>query len=367
MKLNVIKAYIKKEFIDLIRSKMIVMVYLIPIMIIFLFGYGIKLEVTHSRTVIIDRDNTKLSSEIIRGFSTSKYFDTQVMNISDNQALKLIKQNKIDLFIIIPHNFERNLLHSKNGEVGIFVDGSFPLRATTLEGYIQGVFLNILQKNGVNIPFKVNQRNFFNNSLRDENGVIPGLIGLILFIAPAILAALLIVKEKEIGTIFNFYSSPISKIEFLIAKLTPIFILQSFNTIILFLIAIYWFEVPFRGSFLLYFISSEIYVIISIGIGLLVSVITSKQVVALVLAVLITVIPGFLYSGIIMPISSMTGESYIEAHMFPVMYYNHILYDTFLVAQGFSSSLNLKYLLVLVVYAVSLLGLGAALLKKELK
>ncbi len=367
MKLGVVKAYLKKEFIDLWRSKMIVMVYLIPMMVVILFGYGIRMEVTHSRTVVIDRDNTKMSQEIIRAFSTTKYFDTKVLNITDNEALRLIKQNKADLFIIIPHNFEKNLMHSRDSEVAVYIDGSFPLRATTLEGYVQGVFLNQLEKNGVKVPFKINQRNFFNESMRDENGIVPGLIGLTMLIAPAILAALLIVKEKEIGTIFNFYSSPVSKIEFLIAKLTPPFVLYSFNTFILFLIAVYIFKVPFKGSFLLYFLASEIYIVISIGIGLLVSIITSRQVTALVLTVLITVIPGFLYSGILMPISSMTGESYIEAHLFPVMYYNHLLYDSFLIAQGFNSPKNVEYFFILIFYAAALLFIGSLLLKKELK
>ncbi|AZV47308.1 ABC transporter permease [Nautilia sp. PV-1] len=367
MKLGVVKAYLKKEFIDLIRSKMIFLVYFMPSLIIFLFGYGLKLEITHARTVLIDRDNTKLSTEIVRAFSNSKYFDSKLLNISDNQALKLIKQNKADLFIIIPHNFQRNLIHSKNSEVGVFIDGSFPLRATTLDGYVNGVFLSVLEKNGIKMPFKVNQRNLFNESMRDENAIIPGVIGLALLIAPSILAALLIVKEKELGTIFNFYSTSIKKSEFLIAKLTPPFVLHSVNIIILFLWAVYWFKVPFKGSFMLYILASELYILVSVGIGLLVSIITKTQVSALVLSVIITVIPGFLYSGIMMPISSMTGESYIEAHIFPVMYYNHIVYDTFLVGRGFESAVNIKYLIILFFYGIGLIAIGSALLKKAIK
>ncbi|GAB6074901.1 ABC transporter permease [Nautilia lithotrophica] len=367
MNVGVIKAYLKKEFIDLVRSKMIIMVYLMPTLITLLFGYGLKMEITHARTIIIDKDNTKLSNEIVKSFTHSKYFDTKLLNISDNAALKLVKQNKADLFIIIPHNFERNLIHSKNAEVGVFIDGSFPLRATTLEGYVNGMFINILEKNGIETPVKINQRNLFNESMRDENAIIPGVIGLALLIAPSILAALLIVKEKELGTIFNFYSTPLKKSEFLIAKLTPPFILHSLNAIILLLWAVYWFDLPFKGSFWLYILASELYILVSVGIGLLVSIVTSTQVAALVLSVIITVIPGFLYSGIMMPISSMTGESYIEAHMFPVMYYNHIIYDTFLVGNGFDSLLNIKYLLILFFYAVMLLSIGSLLLKKAIK
>jgi ABC-type multidrug transport system permease subunit len=365
MRTNIIKAYLKKEFIDLVRSKMIILVYLLPSMIIFLFGYGLKLEITHARTIIIDRDNSVLSTEIVNKFEHSKYFDTKLLSISDNQALHLIKQNKADLFIIIPSGFEKNLYHNIKAEIGVFIDGSFPLRATTLEGYVEGEFLHILSQKGIKTPIIVNQRNLFNESLRDENAIIPGIIGLTLLIAPAILAALLIVKEKENGTIFNFYSSDISKAEFLIAKLTPPFILHSINIFILFLWAVYWFDVPFKGSFLLYFIASEIYIFVSVGIGLLVSIITSTQVAALVLTVIITVIPGFLYSGILMPIESMTGENYIEAHLFPIMYYNHIIYDTFLIGKGFLA--NFPYLVILFLYGVFLVLIGSLFLKKGIK
>lgn len=214
---------------------------------------------------------------------------------------------------------------------------------------------------------RLNPRTLFNQAMRDEDAIVPGLIGLVLLIAPAILAALLIVKEKERGTIFNFYASPISRGEFIAAKLIPVFLLHSLNIFILFLWVVYLFEVPFRGSFLLYWGASELYLIISISIGILISVITRTQIVAMVLTIIITIIPGFLYSGIIMPISSMSGMSQIEAHMFPVMYYNHILYDIFLVGQGISSDKTEIYLAVLAVYAAVLAVLGTLLLRKELR
>ena len=127
------------------------------------------------------------------------------------------------------------------------------------------------------------------------------------------------------------------------------------------------FGVPFRGSFALFWVASEIYILISLSIGMLISIITSRQIVAVVLTVIITIIPGFLYSGILMPISSMVGESYVEAHLFPVMYFNHIVYDCFLGGMGLSSAKTAAYLAILVVYALILLGLGTLFLKKELK
>ncbi len=358
-----------KEFIDLRRSKMIYLVYLLPVMILILFGYGIRLEVTHARTIIIDQDGSKLSINLANAFMHSKYFDTKILPITPNKALASMKRAKTDIIIIIPPSFEKNLLKGLKSEIGVFIDASFPLRGRVMQGYVQGVLLS--QANQYLPPTKIpliliNQRLLFNQAMRDENAIVPGLIALALLVAPAILAALLIVKEKEYGTIFNFYASPLSKTEFLIAKLTPPFLLHSINIFIAFFIATSIFDVPFRGSFALFWLASELYVAVAVGIGLLVSIITRTQIAATVLAMLITIIPSFLYSGMLMPISAMEGGSYIEAHLFPVMYYSYILYDTFLIGQGLGSPTITLYLVILALYGATLLIVGSTLLKKEL-
>jgi len=269
--------------------------------------------------------------------------------------------------------FEKNLLQGQKSEVGVFVDASFPTRGTTIEAYIQGTIISAVQEIAKSLGIvqtgliQIDNRNLFNQAMRDENAIVPGLIGLVLLIAPAILAALLIVKEKERGTIFNFYASPLSRGEFLFAKLFPAFLLHSVNIFILLLLTLYVFNVPFRGSFFLYWFASELYILISISIGMLISIITSRQIVAVVLTLIITIIPGFLYSGMLMPISSMDGASKIEAHIFPVMYYNHIIYDTFLIGQGLASQKILLYLGILFVYIFVLFAIGVKLLKKEMQ
>ena len=373
MKLTTIKAYMLKEFTELIRTRLIIMVYVMPTMIALLFGYGLRMDVTHARVLMIDNDHSKYSQQMISKFEHSKYFDTKVSYMSEREALHTIKQAKTDAIVIIPSSFEKCLLHGQKSELGVFVDGAFPNRATTIENYIQATIYSAaneaatqagLQQRGM---ITLNQRTLFNQAMRDEDAIIPGLIGLVLLIAPAILTALLIVKEKEKGTIFNFYASALSKIEFLTAKLLPVFLLHSVNIFILFLWAVYLFEVPFRGSFWLYWFSSELYILISLSIGMLISVVTKRQIVAVVLTVMVTILPGFLYSGMLMPISSMEGESYIEAHMFPVMYFNHILYDTFLIGQGLGSEKIVLYLTILLGFFLFFFSLGAFLLKKEMR
>ena len=372
MKLNILKAFIYKEVTELIRTRLIVMVYLMPSMILILFGFGIRMDVTHARTLIIDNDLSKISMQLSSKFTHSKYFNTTLTHMSENKALKLVKQGKTDVIIIIPSSFEKNLLQGLKSEIGVFVDGSFPTRATTIESYVQGVILNAIANASANLGKKtkgeitLNYRTLFNQAMRDENTIVPGLIGLVLFVAPAILTALLIVKEKEKGTIFNFYASPISKYEFIFAKLTPVFLLHSINIFILFLIAVYLFNVPFRGNFFLYWFVSELYILISLCVGMLISVITKRQIVAVVLTVIITILPGFLYSGMLMPISSLKSESYIEAHLFPVMYYNHIVYDTFLIGQGLASPKIVLYIVILFSFLLTLFTSGVLLLKKEI-
>lgn len=373
MKIKTVQAYMLKEFMELYRTKLIVMVYLMPLMIVILFGYGIKMDVTQARILIIDNDQSQLSRKLTTAFEHTKYFNAKTTYMNEKEALRTIKQAKTDVVLIIPSSFEKNLYKGLTSELGVFIDAAFPTRASTIEAYVQGEILSVASSVTENMQGEVkgtielNSRSLFNQAMRDEDAIIPGLIGLVLLVAPAILAALLIVKEKEKGTIFNFYASPLSKGEFLLAKILPVFVLHSLNIFILFLVAIYLFEVPFRGSFLLYWLSSELYIMISLSIGMLISVITKKQIVAVVLTVIVTILPGFLYSGMLMPISSMSGESYIEAHLFPVMYYNHILYDTFLIGQGLESDKILLYLVILIGFLIFFFTSGVLLLKKEIK
>lgn len=319
MRFRVIKAYFIKEILELIRTKLILMPFVMPLLIIVLFGYGIRMQVTGARVTVIDNDHSKISNTLISKFEHSHYFKTVVRDISERKALELIKQASQDAIIIIPASFEKNILKGAKSEIGIFIDGSFPSRATTIGNYIQGVILSVATELNTKSfkSIQLNNRNLFNQALRDEEMIVPGLIGLVLFVSPAILTALLIAKEKEKGTIFNFYSSPVSKKEFLTAKLSSVFFLQSFNIFILFLVVIYLFELPFRGSFLLYWLSSEIYILISLCFGLLISIMCSSQIVAVIATLMLTILPGFMYSGMIMPISSMSGEAFFSSPYLP--------------------------------------------------
>ena len=367
MRIGVIRAYLTKEFLDILRSRIIILVYVMPSLITLLFGYGIRMEVTHARTIIIDHDGSKFSQTLRSDFMHSKYFDLLPSPGSEAAALAEIRRGKADILLILPESMERDRLKGIPVTLGLYLDGAFPSRADTMQSYVQGVLLqNTSTLNGKAPAITLDPRYEFNHDMRDAETIVPGVMALALLIAPAVLAALLITKEKETGTIFNFYASPLRKSEFIIAKLAPIFVLHSVNVIVLFLWAIYLFDLPFRGSFILYLMTGLLYLFISISIGLLVSIVARTQIVAIVATLVVTIIPAFLYSGMLMPISSMTGMSYVEAHIYPTMYYSHLLYDFFLVGDGLASPKNRLYLLILAGYASALFTLGTLLLRKRL-
>ena len=165
MKLTTIKAYILKEFMELYRTRLIIMVYLMPSMIVLLFGYGIRMDVTHARILIIDNDQSKFSQMLTSKFEHTKYFNAKVLHVSEKEALRSIKQAKTDAVLIIPSSFEKRLLHGQKSEIGIFVDASFPTRATTIEGYIKGTVLDIM-----NPKIKTTKSNILISPLYDTSG-----------------------------------------------------------------------------------------------------------------------------------------------------------------------------------------------------
>ena len=197
MKIRTVRAYMLKEFMELFRTRLIVMVYLLPLMILLLFGYGIRMDVTHARILILDHDQSELSRKLISSFEHTKYFNAKTSFMSEKRALESIKQAKTDVILIIPSSFEKNLYKGLKSELGVFVDASFPTRGSTIESYVQGEILNVASSVTANLPkqahgtIELNYRTLFNQAMRDEDAIVPGLIGLVLLVAPAILAALL--------------------------------------------------------------------------------------------------------------------------------------------------------------------------------
>jgi len=346
MQLKRVKAILVKEFKELKRDTVgRIVVFFVPLTIMLIFGFGLAVDVEHIPFSIVNEDNGKLSRELsYRFIENERYFDFKGFSISQNELENLIYKGKTRFGIVIPLNFERNLIRNGSSEVQVLVDGIFPYRALVSKIYSEAIInmFNVdMNSKGskLKLPIDVETRYWFNEELKQKYLTASGTLAVVLAISPAILASLLIVKEKERGSIYNIFTSSITKFEFLFAKQLFAFIISLLNFMILFLLTIYLFKVPFKGSFPLFFISSALFILVSTSIGLLISAFVKTQVTAIVGTLLVTVIPAFLYSGYLTPVSSMSKEAFIEAHLFPTYYYMNIVKGSYLKAA------NLSYLL----------------------
>ena len=358
---------VRKELKEYSKEQTLLLTYLLPLALILIIGYGLNLDTEHVRTLIVDRDKTAASLKFSQQFYNTKYFDSQTMEMSDEEALKQFRTNKIDLLIMIPASFEKNLLKGATVHLGVYIDGVYPMSSKTISGYVKAAFYNFISSETAVKPKIIYEpRNLFNQAMKTQWAIIPGAIALILLLVPAMFSALMVVKEKERGTIFNFYASSLSKSEFLMGKVIPSFLIHFLTVIVLLLMAIFLFGLPLRGSILLYLISSVLFLLISIGIGLLISNVTRSQVAAIILTALVTIIPGVLYSGLMTPIDAMEGPAYVMAHLYPIMYFVKIMYDIFLIGDGFASAVVMEYLLILMLFVIVIYLLNYLLLRKKL-
>jgi len=204
----------------------------------------------------------------INSLSHNGYFDVK-RPISEREAFKNLKAGKLEGLLIIPPSFEGNLLASRKTEIGIFSDASYPFRGSTVESYIfSTVFKKLSELHPGNLKgINVNHRFLFNQALRDENANVPALFSILLLVVPAMLSSLIVVREKERGTIFNFYTSPVPKYLFLAAKSLPPFLLYSLIFPILLFLAVDIFEVPFRGNIIFFWLASELYILTGVAVA----------------------------------------------------------------------------------------------------
>ncbi|MBZ4643233.1 MAG: drug efflux transport system permease protein [Deferribacteres bacterium] len=355
LRLKKIKAIYKKEFKELKRDKISrIMVFMMPIMIMIVFGYGMALDVEKIPFVILDEDNSVLSRELAYKFiENTRYYRLIGAVSSQKEGLKLIDKGKIRMMIVIPYGFEKRLKSNKPVNVQIFEDGIFPYRASVSVSYSNIIANNfnidLLSANGnKNQGIDIRTRYWFNEDIRQKNVTASGVLLIALFIGPAIFSSLLIVKEKEYGSIYNIYTSSINKAEFIIAK--QLFAMSIFfvNFFILFAMTILLFNVPFKGSFILFLLAAIIYLLVSTSLGILISTFVMTQVTAVVGTAIICIIPSILYSGYITPVSSMTNEAYFIAHIFPNYYFFNLIKMSYL--KGLSLISYIKNIAILLVF-----------------
>lgn len=363
LNINKILTIYKKELKELKRDKISrIMVFVMPLLIMFVFGYGMALDVEKIPFVILDEDNSYLSRELTYRFiQNSRYYKFLGTVKNQNEGINLIDKGKSRILIVIPSNFEKRLKSNLPVDIQIFEDGIFPYRASVSISYstiITNNFnLDLLTKHSQNISLSdIRIRYWFNEDMRQKNVTASGVLLIALFIGPAIVSSLLVVKEKEYGSIYNIYTSSIRKTEFLLAKQMFVMSIFILNYFLMYIMTILIFDVPFKGSFLLFTFASIIYLLVSTSLGILISTFVKSQVTAAVGSAIICIIPSILYSGYITPVSSMENEAYFIAHIFPNYYYFNLIKMCYL--KGISLNEYFTNIIILSIFYIIFLSLS---------
>ena len=353
---------------DPIRATMAIIGSVILLLVI---GYGINLDIENLSYATLDRDQTTVSHDLTLDISGSRYFDEKPPLADYDDLDRRMRDGEISFAIEIPPNFAADLARGRNVEIGVWLDGSMPMRASTAQGYIEGVYAAWLNRKiaevygpqAVATAYSVAARYRYNPDIRSLVAMAPAVIPLLLMLIPAILATLSVVREKELGSIVNFYVTPTTRLEFLLGKQAPYVVLAMFNFALLLVTSLLVFRVPFTGSILTLTLAALLYVIISTGLGLVVSTLTNSQIAALFATALITLIPAIQYSGLIDPVSALEGAGAFIGKIYPATYFVTISRGTFTKALDFG---DLQAAFVPLIIAIPILvAAGTLLLGKQ--
>lgn len=365
-------AYTQRESLELSRDPIRATLATIgSVLLMFVIGYGINLDVDNLTFAVLDRDDTTVSRDYAHDIAGSRYF-TEKPPVTDYRDLdRRMGNGELSMVLEFPPGFARDVARGRAVEIGAWIDGAMPMRGDTISSYLQQIHVEWLTKKARELygdaatqgTFQVALRYRYNPDVKSLVAMAPAVIPLLLMMIPAMLTVLSIVREKELGSIINFYVTPVTRWEFLLGKQIPYVLLAMLNFFLLAAFAMFVFRVPFTGSFLALTFGAFLYVIVSTGMGLVVSSFMTSQIAAIFGTMLVTLIPSIQYSGLIDPVSSLQGAGAYIGNIYPASYFVTISRGTFSKALGFGD-LTDAYLALAIAIPV-LLGLGAAFLRKQ--
>ncbi|WP_136513006.1 ribosome-associated ATPase/putative transporter RbbA [Geomonas edaphica] len=365
-------SYAHRESLELFRDPVRLCLALLGcVILMFVMGYGITMDVEDLTFAVLDRDQSVLSRDYALNLSGSRYFSERPP-LHDYQELdRRMRASDISLAIEIPPGFARDLQHGRPVSVGAWIDGAMPSRAETVRGYVQGMhahWLASLARQRLSLPpaaslVRIETRYRYNPDVKSLPAMVPAVIPLLLMMIPAIVTALSVVREKELGSIVNLYVTPVTKLEFLLGKQMPYLLLSMASFLLLTLQAVFIFRVPMKGSFAAFCLGGLLYVGTATGLGLVISTFMKSQIAALFGTALLTILPAVEFCGMLEPVRSLEGVGALIGRVYPTTYFLLISRGTFGKGLGFD---ELKLFFIPLALAVPLLILlGTALLKKQ--
>jgi len=338
--------YSYRESLELIRDPVRLTFALVGmVFLLFIMGYGITIDVEDLRFSALDQDKSPQSREYIQNISGSRYFLEQSPLHSQSELDSRMKSGELTVAIVIPPGFGKDLLRGESVEIAAWVDGAMPFRASTISGYLLGMHYDYIKKLAMQTygyvprlsPVDIEMRYRYNPDFKSIFAMVPAIIPILLIFVPSILMALSVVREKEMGSITNFYATPVTKLEFLIGKQLPYILVSMIGFFGLVALAIWVFEVPMKGSLATLSFAALLYIMTTTGLGLLISSFAKTQIAALAGTAILTLIPTINFSGLKDPVSSLEGIGAIIGDLFPVTYFINISRGVFSKAADFSA------------------------------
>ena len=364
-------SYLWREALELRRDTVRATLALAgSLILMFVIGYGINMDVENLRYAVLDRDQTTLSQSYTLNLSGSRYF-IERPPIADYADLdRRMKSGELSLAIEIPSGFGRDVLRGQPVQIGAWFDGAMPMRAETVQGYVLGLHQHwlatqIRERTGATLhsAVAVQTRYRYNPDVRSLPAMVPAVIPLLLLMLPAMLTALAVVREKEMGSIINLYVTPVTRAEFLLGKQLPYVALALLNFVLMSLLAVTVFGVPVTGSYPTLLLAAFVFSITATGMGLLASAVTRSQIAAMFFAILGTLIPAIQFSGLIDPVSSLEGSGRFIGSFYPATFMFSISRGVFSKGLGLSDLQGALWPLLAAIPVV--MGAAVALLQKQ--
>jgi ribosome-dependent ATPase len=364
-------AFARREAIEL-RHDSVRLAFAVfgPILLMIVFGYGISLDVNHLTYATLDLDQTTASRGYEDAYRGSYYYTERPPIQGYGELDRRLRNGELRFALEIPPGYERELLQGRQPKVNAYIDAAVPFRAETARGYIEGTHdqyeARTRARQGMTpraSAVNVETRALYNQSFDSVYAMVPGDLMLLLILIPSMLTALSVVREKELGSIANFYAAPATKAEFLLGKQLPYVVVSLIQFVTLVALAVFLFGVPIKGSLATLVLGGVIYTFASTGFGLLISVFAATQTAAIFAAAIITILPAVQFSGMFVPVSSLTGGAWFAAKIFPSTYFQAVSVGTFTKALGLMSVW--PSILALAVIALIYFTLSVRLLTKQ--
>lgn len=369
-------AIARKEMIHVLRDPRSLAVALaLPVLMLFLFGYALTLDVDNVPLIIWDQSNTPASRELVSGFTGSRYFSLKGYASSYRDIEHAIDSSQALIAVVIPRNFAQQLQAGRNVDVQVIADGSDANTATIALGYAEAVTAVYSRAHLVRTfrrlgsepprqPLEQRPRMWFNSDIESRNYIIPALIPVIMMVIAALLTSLTVAREWERGTMEQLISTPVRGPELVFGKLIPYFVICMIDVLLAVVMAEFLFHVPFRGSLLFLAVVTTVFMIGTLSIGMVISIIAKSQLLASQMAMIITFVPGLLLSGFMTPVANMPDAIQVITRIIPARYFVTMIRGIYL--KGVGPQILWVEGIFLLFFSVIMVTLAIAKFKKKL-